>query len=453
MVPVDDLLADDGVVIHGMLRNPSRRITLVRVVSGGRAEVIGGVVPDPGEQRFRAEYMLVGPHQSGADSTFTMARLRVKHLDSWANLPGIAMELSDDWSWITARYQSHEQESVMLMGEAELALDATITLQQPSVHGAGFKRSVELRLEEPSGLTVDEWWRRFVVPVTELLTMATGVSCPPVELKLHGKGDNEWVDVRHPLLQESSDEPLLAHEIFLTRDRLTLRHLATWLEVAANLSPIPALVTETINAPGRPLPSQLLEMASAAEGLHRRLMPTDRRMSRSAKDRARRLAKKAVPEEVQERVSEALMHIDEPSYMERLRYLTDLTRLAVPDAAGVTAQMQTGRTPDTTKVWEERIKAVRNGFAHQTPGTKSTEEDEAWREHVILLRTLYWVLVAALLLQTGVEPSQLKERVQTYDPYSTLLRQARRWIPAIYAPPSDDSHALAGHGESSPVAT
>ncbi|MFI6801083.1 ApeA N-terminal domain 1-containing protein [Streptosporangium canum] len=442
MVPADDDQASDDLVIHGMLRGPSRRVTLVKAITAGRSEIIGGVVRDPGEQRFRAEYVLVGPHQVGADATFTMARIRVKHLDSWANLPGIAMELTDDWSQITARYKKHEQASAVMADGRELILDEVINLQEPTVLGTGFKRSVELRLNEPAGLTADKWWRRFVTPMTELLTMAIGVPCPPVELKLYRDEDKEWVDVQHPQLREDSDALLHAHQIFLTRDRLTLDHLAKWLEVAADLSPIPALVTETITAHERPLPSRLLEMTIAAEGLHRRLQPRAQVMTRSQKDRARKQAKEAVPEGLKERVSEALMHIDAPSYIERLRYLTDLTREAVPRAAGLTALREEEQDLDTTRGWEESIKAVRNGFAHQAPRRGSMPGDEEWQEQIILLKTLYWVLTAALLLQIGVEPSKFRERIEDYDPYRTLLRQAKQWLPAIYVvqrtcPPPD----------------
>lgn len=424
MEPVKELQASDGVVIHGMLRSPSRRITLVGVSNAGVARVVGGVVPDEGEQLYRAEYMLVGPQQSGADTSFAIARLRVRHLDSWANLPGIAMELAKDWSHITARSERHEEESVRVGGSAELTLDAVVTLNEPTIHGAGFRRSVELRLTEPSGRTLDEWWRRFVTPVAELLTIAVGVSCVPVELKLYREGDKEWVDVVHPLLRESSDAPLHPWQVFLTRERLTLAHIAEWLNICATLSPIPALVTEAVHEPGRPLPNQLLEMASAAEGLHRRLKPKERAIARSAKDRARRTARDAVEEDLRDRVNEALMHLDELTYAERLRYLTDLTLETVPGAVGTT----------TRSVWEARIKDVRNGFAHQAPQAHAEDDEDVWRERVILLRTLYWVLTAALLLQTGLKSSELRARVESFEPYRDLLRRARSWIPQIYDP-------------------
>jgi hypothetical protein len=69
----------------------------------------------------------------------------VRHLDSWANLPGIALDLAEDWSQVAARYERHEEAAVRVAERAELSLDAVITLNEPNVHGAGFKRAAELR--------------------------------------------------------------------------------------------------------------------------------------------------------------------------------------------------------------------------------------------------------------------------------------------------------------------
>lgn len=85
----DDDLQPEGLTVHGTLRGAtSRRVTLVGAITVGR-EQAGGAVPDPGEQRLRAEYVLLGGHQTGADALFTEARLRLRHLDAWAQLTGV----------------------------------------------------------------------------------------------------------------------------------------------------------------------------------------------------------------------------------------------------------------------------------------------------------------------------------------------------------------------------
>jgi hypothetical protein len=165
-------------------------------------------------------------------------------------------------------------------------------------------------------------------------------------------------------------------------------------------------------------------MAIAGEGLHRRLWPKDRMMSLGQARKTRQQAQGAVDDsDLQRRVGDALLHLEEPTYAERLHSLTELVTEAVPAA--------TGDTPE----WERRIKAVRNGFAHQTaPRVTATDagDDDEWQEYLVLLRTLRWVLTGALLLQTGITASRLGERLQQHEPYRFLLRQAREWLPDLY---------------------
>jgi hypothetical protein len=117
-----------------------------------------------------------------------------------------------------------------------------------------------------------------------------------------------------------------------------------WLDAAPRLRPIPSLVAEVATHPGRTLANQLLEIAIAAEGLHRRLRPNERVMSLGQAANARRLGRDAVAAKVRQRVNDALLHLEEPTYAERLRFLTDLVRDAVPGATGETENWEGLRT-------------------------------------------------------------------------------------------------------------
>ena len=283
-------------------------------------------------------------------------------------------------------------------------------------------------------MTLDALWRRFVSPMAVLLTLAVDHDCPPVGLDVYSQQDDRWLQVYRPELGEPAGELLDLHEVLLTRFDLRVWHLAAWLDAAPALRPIPSLVAEVATAPDRTLANQLLEMAIAAEGLHRRLRPDQRVMSLGQADKARRVARDAVEPELRQRVNDALAHLEQPTCAQRLRCLTDLAGPVVPGATG------------DTVAWEKRIRAVRNGFAHQVaarPGTTDNTDDE-WREYLVLLRTLRWVLTAALLLQAGLDPARLVGRLQQHQPYRLLLRQAQRWLPDLYpaaAPPDDSDNA------------
>ena len=421
--PADDALEPDGLVVHGLLRGGrSSLVTLVGARGVGRRYVISGPMSDPGDQRLRADYALLGGHEAGADAVFTKARLQLEHLDSWAQLRGVDAQVREDGSRITVNYEGQEAEAVDVPGHsARIVLDSTVTVPAPTVRGAAVTRLAKLHVEVPGGLTLDVLWRRFVSPLVVLMTLAVDKYCPPVAFHVYSEQEGSWLEVRRPELKEPAGDLLPVHEVFLTRMDLGLGHLAVWLDAATRLRPIPSLVAEIATAPDRTLVNQLLEMAIAAEGLHRRLQPNDRVMSLGQARQARRQARNAIDDpKVRERVNDALLHLEEPTYAERLSFITDLTSEAVPDATGQTIE------------WERRIKNVRNGFAHQT-APPSDGDNEEWQEYLVLLRTLRWVLTGALLLQTGIEPGRLSERLQQHEPYQFLLRQARQWLPDLYS--------------------
>ena len=107
-------------------------------------------------------------------------------------------------------------------------------------------------------------------PVAVLLTLAVDHDCPPVGLDVYSQQDRRWLQVRRPELQEPAGELLDLHAVLLTRFDLGVGHLAAWLDAAPALRPIPSLMAEVATAPDRTLANQLMEMAIAAEGLHRR---------------------------------------------------------------------------------------------------------------------------------------------------------------------------------------
>jgi hypothetical protein len=347
---------------------------------------------------------------------------------SLAQLPRVEVCVFEEEDRVMILYHPHEAETAevpVLAGR--LVLDNTAEATMSTVQGASVAQTAELRLEVPSGMTLDALWRRFVSPLPALLTLAVDTYCPPVGVDVYSDQEGRWLKVRRPELKEPANNLLDVHEVLLTRLNLGVGHLAAWLDAAAALRPIPSLVAEVATTPDRTLENQLLEMAIAAEGLHRRLRPNERAMSHAEANKARRLGRDAVAPELRQKVNDALLHLEEPIYAERLHFLTDLVREAVPGATGATEE------------WERRIKAVRNGFAHRiaprSQASGAAAGDGEWHEYLVLLRTLRWILTGVLLLQTGLEPGQLGMRLQQHEPYRFLLRQAQRWLPDLYAAP------------------
>src|SRR5664280_2846467 len=97
-VLADDDVQPDTVTVHGMLRNGPRRMTLIDASTAGRQQVLGGSVGDPGMERLQADYAVLGGHIAGRGVRFTHARVQLQHLDVWAQLPGIEMQVATDGS-------------------------------------------------------------------------------------------------------------------------------------------------------------------------------------------------------------------------------------------------------------------------------------------------------------------------------------------------------------------
>lgn len=424
-VPADDDIDPDAFTVHGHLRRGPRRITLVNATSAGRSMVLGGRGSDAGEQRLRADYALLGGHVEGAKTLFDRVRLRLGHLDEWARLPGVSTTVAVDGSHVQIEYTDPDEDRATVPGLGDLILGTVVAMPNPSVRGAAVDRRAELRLELAQPLRFEEIWQRLVAPAVTLLSLCTDRDSHITTLQLRTGPDEQWLEVRHPMIETDTPDPedrVAVHEVLFSREVVTMDQVAQWLVQAPDLSPIPGIVAAIRTGSQRTLANQLLDLATAAEGLHRRLPNQPKPMSRGQARSARHAARDAVDAALRDRVNDALGHLDDATFAERLRAVTDLAMPSIPEAMG------------DRELWEQRIKQVRNGFAHQDPKSASDE----WQEYLVLLRTLRWVLITALLSRAGVKAAALAQRLQSYEPYRFQLRQARRWTPDLFpAPPAD----------------
>jgi ApeA-like protein len=201
--PADDPVEPDRVTVRGLLRSTvqgARRLTLVNAFNTGRGEVWGGVVPDPGSEQLTADYALLGDHTLDASSRFNRARVRLRNLDVWAQLPGIAMELNRDEGRVTVTYERPDEETVDLAGPpgGRLVLGSVLTVRMLTVRGGGPLRTTELRWEtDGDGLTVDELWAQLIDPLRVLFSLTSGALDPVVELQV-AELEGSWLKVLHP---------------------------------------------------------------------------------------------------------------------------------------------------------------------------------------------------------------------------------------------------------------
>ena len=391
-------------------------MTLIEAFNVSREQVIGTAVDDPGAERLEAEFALVGGHVDDADARFTQARVRFRNLDLWAHMPGIEVEIGADGRETVVRSKRPEPLSTSLTRPAgQLIVESNTPMPQLTVRGATLLRNTTLRFQsEADGLTIQELWAQLVNPISVLISLAVDADSPPVSLEVRTLS-GDWLNVVHPLIAAADTEH--PRHLLLWREQLDLSMIGNWLSKADDLSPVPQLVAGVaLSHSDRTLENQLLELATAAEGLHRRLYREQRSMDRAKAKTIQRDASDAVPEEVRQLVKERLGHLEEPTYRDRLYTL-------IERAGDLTSML------GDANAWVAKITPARNGFAHRLI---SGREASALDGHFVLLRSLRWFLTSLLLLEAGVEPAVLRGRLDDHQPYLHFLRQARRWLPDVY---------------------
>lgn len=409
-------------------------------MSGGRSEsvtLVGGfttgrtfdcaswrVGPGAGLQRLQARYALLGGHIAGEEEVFTGVRMRFRHLDEWADLGGFAHSLAAEQASIA--FQRPDMPPAPLSDGGLLHVDQDLFWAR-SGDGEKLTRAVWLRVDgQPPARWLD-LDRSLVTPLVTLLTLAVDVDCPPVQVELAAGTDTEWLSLSSSGLRPSAERPRPVQEMLLPLRALGLTAVATWLDRVEDLGPLPPVVAAAAAKPPLTLETGVLQLATVAEGLARRLWPHWNRLSQEEVDRARQSALAAVAdhgESVSAAVQGALEHLHEPSYPQRLEELAKCAGDAVPGVLGrLTDQGRPSR-------WKEAAAGARNDFAHRFD--RGWLDEASVDRYLAVYNSLRWLLTAVLLLQTGLDPETLGARLREHQRYYLFLRQARQWLPRVY---------------------
>ncbi|GGR75634.1 hypothetical protein GCM10010169_19640 [Micromonospora fulviviridis] len=411
----------EALTIHGEARGLSQAVSLLDCYTVGYT--FEG-------QRLTGGYCLIGGHTS-ADTRFSSARFRLRYLDDWAELPGLSATDTEDRKEIVWERSEPLRVELPALG-CWLELVAEVGRPRLGLRGGSLQHIAELRLVGlPNVVLRDVWWA--VAAIKELLTLAIQADCRPTQLRVLDSVSQSWLTVIDPRIDSAAaGQVQVPSRILLTRQHMGLKALATWTNRYDDLRPIPAIVAGVVGAEQHVLESELFELASAAEGLHRRLDKAEKTAAfTKAEARAVREAAASAAgsnDELRRRVSSHLTHIRDVSYTERLGALLELAGAAMP-----------GLNDWEQADWKERIRQARDGVAHQLPSYRNTDWEDRWREETALLNSLRWILTTLLLLEAGVEPTALHARLSQHQRFVIFRQQAREWLPYAFVrdEPSD----------------
>jgi hypothetical protein len=268
------------------------------------------------------------------------------------------------------------------------------------------------------------WWA--VGALSELFTLAVAADCPATQLEIVDAASGQWLEVADPRLDGSPADDLQSQGgSLLYREEMDLQALATWIGRYNDLRPIPAVLAREVSARNRVLESQLFELASAAEGLNRRIQDTRRTsvFTRADARKVRKAAREAAgdSEELQARAINALQYLSEVSYSERLCELLKVASGALP-----------GMEEWDHDEWKGQVLEARNGLAHRLPSYPGAPWEDRWQEAYVLVQSLRWLLTTLLLLEAGVDSAALVRRLSQHRRFSVFREQAREWSPAVF---------------------
>lgn len=419
LVPSADGPEFESWVVHGEL-DTGEPVTLVDAFTVARS---GSPLPfgPTSVQRLRASYVVRGGLVSGRNQAYTRLRVRLRHLDAWAQLPGFAVAAAPP-NGQSLTYQPSALAAVSLPDGALLDLDEQIELSLDELSGGRLHRQLWLRLRELPPTTFRVLDRTLITPMSSLLTLAVDSDCSPVAIQVATDAAGPWLSILHhsQLVTESATR-WPAHRMLAPRTVLGLEGVVGWLAQVDRLGPLPPVVADLVAGTRHTLETQLLELATVAEGLHRRLFAGERRLTEQQEIAALLAVQQTVAgldEKSAAAVRSAVEHLAEPSYPMRLQQLAGL---AEPIAPGLTG---------TTNRWKRKVADTRIEFAHRISGSFLTEGSVD--ELLAVLLSLRWLLTVVLLQQTGVGSEILAARLRSHQAHQLFLQQAARWLPKVY---------------------
>ncbi|MFK4296560.1 hypothetical protein ABH924_001705 [Arthrobacter sp. GAS37] len=253
----------------------------------------------------------------------------------------------------------------------------------------------ELQLSGPAELRVV---RQGVMGAsTQFLVLWTGCEMAPrhVEIKL---GDGNWHECSAP----PPGEGKFSRTRLLPLGEVTLQALSRWLPMAFRLDPLPYIASDKAGV----LQIDAQAVATALEGLHRRLRGDPRvfaPVSAGAVKRATRAARETGVQKLVESgfddedlatrlFSEALNNIDQPSYQQRLLEMASPVVEVAPGLCG----------PDLS-AWVKSMRSIRNDQSHQL--LDHFYDEEITQYHIASISGR-WVLVLRILLEFA-DPTRL----------------------------------------------
>jgi hypothetical protein len=418
---LDELVAFDApeaVTVHG-ITSEQGRVSLVQCIPIHHRTIGGGAHV---EQTLSVRYAVLGAHISGPEQKYTAVAIRADGLDAWANLEWLSYIPGDDDPGELLRIQRKESSPLTRVGEFSISIGGVIHNRR-NLSSYAIEHEAWISIDQFVPRTFDEVDRDFIAPVTGVISLLTGTACPLLNMELLPDG----ADSQHPLSRVvAKDEvprsrTVRPHDVLVPHGATSLMVLANFLSRNRLLGSLTPVIADAQGEPARSsIQTQLLQLTTVAEGLHRRLFPEEFRLVSADVLDIKAKISTALAENPQRHLdilNGFLAHVGEPNYKNRLRRLVNEVSVIMPGVAGQVPR------------WINKVDHARNTFAHSL-GTHL--DAPLAREYYVICRSLVWIMSGVLLKDSGVRENLLRDRIAQSRPYQHFLRQAHTLLPTIY---------------------
>ncbi|WP_394253070.1 HEPN domain-containing protein [Arthrobacter pityocampae] len=246
---------------------------------------------------------------------------------------------------------------------------------------------LQLLLDQPSPL--DATLTRSREYSSQLVALAC-FNAPPAAMVTEIRVNDEWREYEVP---EQDPAPQVETRLIPLKS-LTVPAFADWLPKADLIHPFPFMANSLTNI----LQLDAMILGTLLEGLHRRLYLKQRPLTGISNNKvlaAADTARKVFVDQLKEQgcqnpdvanklANEALSHINEPNYHDRVMALVEPVQELVPSLFG----------PELSE-WVDRTKAIRNAQSHQT---LQIFDEEKIQEYYVFMQSCRWAVTLRMLL-------------------------------------------------------
>lgn len=419
----------DSYVLHGNLSAGLRsKVTMLGAQSRGRTMQMFGdlnAFSENGTEKFFGDALVKGAHVTPGGAVLK-AMFRFSHIDEWTRRSGVVkFEHHFEGQYpVDISYRLPDPVAAELPdGRGSIRVKHMRGIPWCNAKGTGVEHRAWIEVDARAG-SLDQMVADFVYPTLNLVSIMIDRPCRLTELAIQTEEKGYFDPVYHPLVdRDENPVPIKPGYYYMGLPHAGIESLARWIVRSRALDPIPSVVAGSLDrSRGLYLENELLELASCAEGLDRRMHGEESIFNEDTIEAIKRIACDSVrvglPGEIGQEASRQLrmkLSYFEPTYKERLNRLIEYTKGCMPKAAGV------------AKRWIASLADARNDLAHLLPDPRNK-----WEINVILVESLKWILGAALLREAGISEGVIEERLKQNESYQFFVRKSAHYAPNIY---------------------